>query len=227
VSHTLDARLTIAETFERCKVRFRDPAGVTRRSSDRVIVVARVTHDSALARSAWFVRRPFSRLRDPGLMARWGAPPRVRHRFLVHATVMLLGAHVLVAGPNRVFVEPLGTKSGAVQLRNELVRLLEKEHRVTLVSDVSAADFVVSGEGETYIKGYVGTNPRVRYLNGEAKPVYGGFLSVEVKNRERDTIWSYLVTPRRLGSEDINRNLTGQLIRKLVGAIEEQQGSPK
>ena len=148
-------------------------------------------------------------------------------RWVVSVTVMWLGVHALAASPARVFVEPLGTKSGAAQLRNELVHLLEKEHGIALVSDAAAADFIISGEGDTYIKGYVGSNPRVRYLNGDARPVYGGFLSVEVKNREHDTIWSYLVTPRRLGSEDINRNLTGQLARKLVGAIEAPQGVPK
>jgi hypothetical protein len=146
---------------------------------------------------------------------------------VVPVTLMVIGVHVLADSPSRVFVEPLGLKSGAAQLRNELVRLLEKEHRITLVSEPASADFVVSGEGETYIKGYVGTNPRVRYLNGDARPIYGGFLSVEVKNRDHDTIWSYLVTPRRLGSEDISRNLTGQLVRKLVGAMEEQQGFPR
>jgi hypothetical protein len=148
---------------------------------------------------------------------------------VVPVTMTFMGVHVLTAvadSSSRVFVEPLGVKSGAAQLRNELVRLLEKEHRITLVSEPASADFVVSGEGETYIKGYVGTNPRVRYLNGDARPIYGGFLSVEVKNRDHDTIWSYLVTPRRLGSEDISRNLTGQIVRKLVGAIEEQQGLP-
>jgi hypothetical protein len=147
--------------------------------------------------------------------------------WVVSVSVMLLGVHALAASPARVFVEPLGTKSGAAQLRNELVHLLEKEHGITLVSEPASADFVVSGEGDTYIKGYFGSNPRVRYLNGDARPVYGGFLSVEVKNREHDTIWSYLVTPRRLGSEDINRNLTSQLVRKLVGAIEEQQAVPR
>src|SRR5580692_3669609 len=130
-------------------------------------------------------------------------------RLVANLIALLLGAHLLAGAPSRVFVEALGTKPGAVELRNELMRLLEKEHQVTLVGDATSADFVVSGEGETYIKGYLGTNPRVRYLNRDAKPVYGGFLSVEVKNRDHDTIWSYLVTPRRLGSEDINRNLTG------------------
>ena len=154
--------------------------------------------------------------------------------WVVSVGMMLLGVHALAASPARVFVEPLGTKFGhngnlvnAQELRNELVHLLEKEHGITLVSEPASADFVVSGEGDTYIKGYLGSNPRVRYLNGDARPVYGGFLSVEVKNREHDTIWSYLVTPRRLGSEDINRNLTSQLVRKLVGAVEEQQGLPR
>jgi hypothetical protein len=148
-------------------------------------------------------------------------------RWVVSVSVMLLGIRALAGSPARVFVEPLGTRSGAAQLRNELVHRLEKEHGIALVNDAAAADFIVSGEGDTYIKGYLGSNPRVRYVNGDARPVYGGFLSVEVKNREHDTIWSYLVTPRRLGSEDINRNLTGQLARKLVGAIEEQQGVPR
>jgi hypothetical protein len=149
---------------------------------------------------------------------------RLSRGFVGHVTATLLGVHVLVGSPPRVFVEPLGAKSGAAQLRSELVRLLGKEHRVTLVSDAASADFVISGEGETYIKGYIGTNPRVRYLNGDARPVYGGFLSVEVKNRDRETIWSYLVTARRLGSRDIDRNLADQLVRKLVRAIAEPQG---
>ena len=151
---------------------------------------------------------------------------RLSRRFVGHVTVTLLGVHVLAGSPPRVFVESFGTKPGAVQLRNELVRFLENDHHVTLVSDAASAEFVVSGEGETYIKGYVGTNPRVRYLNSDARPVYRGFLSIEVKNRQRATIWSYLVTPRRLGPGDISRNLTGQLAGKLEGAMEEEQGSP-
>ena len=95
-----------------------------------------------------------------------------------------------------------------------------------MVDDAASADFILSGSGETYIKGYVGTNPRVRYINSDAKPVYGGFLSVELKNREHDPVWSYLATPRRFGSEDINRNLAGQIIHRLTAAIEELRKKP-
>jgi hypothetical protein len=151
---------------------------------------------------------------------------RLPRGFIGQVTATLLGVHMLAGSPPRVFVEALGAKPGAAQLRSELVRLLGKEHQVTLVNDAPSADFVISGEGETYIKGYMGTNPRVRYLNADARPVYGGFLSVEVKSRERETIWSYLVTARRLGSQDIDRNLADQLVHKLVRAITEQQGLP-
>jgi len=89
---------------------------------------------------------------------------RLSQQLVAPVTVILLGVDVLAGSTTRVFVEPLGTTSGAAQLRNELVRLLQKEHSITLVGDASSADFVVSGEGETYLKGYVGINPRVRVL---------------------------------------------------------------
>jgi hypothetical protein len=123
----------------------------------------------------------------------------------------------------RIFVEPFSGKTGAAELRAELVTLLRKEHGVAVVDDARSADFILSGNGETYIKGYLGTNPRVRYLNSDAKPVYGGFLSVELKNREHDPVWSYLATPRRFGSEDINHNLAGQIAHKLAAMAEQQK----
>jgi len=143
-------------------------------------------------------------------------------------TTVLLGLHAWCAGgPVRIFVEPFADKAGATQLRSELVNLLHKEHAVVVVDDAASADFILSGSGETYIKGYVGTNPRVRYLNSDAKPVYGGFLSVELKNREHDPVWSSLATPRRFGSDDINRNLAGQIVHKLAAELEQQRKPAK
>lgn len=140
---------------------------------------------------------------------------------------MLLGYRAWCADVAvRIFVEPFADKAGAAQLRGELITELRKERRVAVVDDAASADFILSGSGETYIKGYVGTNPRVRYINSDAKAVYGGFLSVELKNREHDPVWSYLATPRRFGSEDINRNLAGQITHRLTAAIEEQRKKP-
>ena len=103
-------------------------------------------------------------------------------------------------------------------LREELVKLLRKEEGLAVVTDAAQADYIVSGSGETYVRGYVGTNPRVHYLNEDAKPVYGGYLSVELKPRGQDTIWSYLATPKRLGSQDIDANLAGQVAHKIAEA---------
>lgn len=141
---------------------------------------------------------------------------------------MLLGFQAWCAdGSVRIFIEPFADKPGAAQLRDELVALIGKERGVAVVDDAQSADFILSGRGETYIRGYLGTNPRVRYLNSDAKPVYGGFLSVEVKNRQHDPVWSYLATPRRFGSDDINRNLAGQIAHRLAVAVEQQRKAAK
>jgi hypothetical protein len=116
----------------------------------------------------------------------------------------------------RIFVEPFPDKPGGAALREAVVSLLSKEQGLAVVTDAAQADFIVSGSGETYVRGYVGTNPRVHYLNRDAKPIYGGFLSVELKPRGQDTVWSYLATPRRLGPQDIDSNLARQVAHKLA-----------
>jgi hypothetical protein len=139
-------------------------------------------------------------------------------------TVALLTKSVSsAANPAVIFVEPFPNKPGASELRAAVINLLKKNRSVTVTDNASSAELTVSGSGETYVKGYLGTNPRVRYLNSDARPIYGGFLSLELKNREHDTVWSYLVTPRRFGSEDINRNLAGQIVRKLDEALQAQR----
>ena len=70
--------------------------------------------------------------------------------------------------------------------------------------------------GETHIKGYIGTNLRLRYLNSESQPVYGGYLSVELEDKKGQPVWSDLTTPRRRGPEDVNRNLAEQATKKLM-----------
>ena len=114
-------------------------------------------------------------------------------------------------------------------LQTALMELIQKQDlpHITVADDVTKADFIVSGTGETYIKGYLGTNPRVRYLNSEAQPVYGGYLSVELKNPEHETVWSYLVTPRRFGPEDVNRNLAGQIVNRLAQEIAVERKAAK
>jgi len=119
----------------------------------------------------------------------------------------------------RVYVEPFADKSGAPELRADLIVELRKSHRLIVVKSPQEADAVISGTGESWIRGYYSLNPRIRSVTGDAHPIYGGYLSVELKGRQSETLWSYLVTPRRLGPEDIGRNLAGQMVRRLVEAL--------
>jgi len=123
---------------------------------------------------------------------------------------------------HRIYVEPFAAKPGAEVLRGELIAELiaasGKSHRIAVVKSPSEADALLSGTGESWVRGYYSLNPRVRSVTG-AVPIYGGYLSVELKGRQGETLWSYLVTPRRSGPEDISRNLASQMIRRLVEAL--------
>lgn len=147
-------------------------------------------------------------------------------RYLSFGFLSFAHSSVFAARRWRIFVAAFADMPGAMMLREEIVKLLSSQPGVTIAADASQADFILVGSGETYIRGYVGTNPRVRYLNSDAKPVYGGFLSVELKPPGQETVWSYLVTPRRFGPQDIYSNLAKQVVPKVLEAME-QQGKQK
>ena len=93
------------------------------------------------------------------------------------------------------YVEPFTTKSGSEKLRADLVAELRKLRSLTLVPDASNADATLSGGGEIWIKGYQSLNPRSGQSPAAGTAVYGGFLSVELKDGAGETLWSDLVTP--------------------------------
>lgn len=127
---------------------------------------------------------------------------------------------VALAAVKRIYVAPFPDKPGATELRAGLIEELRKLHRITLAASPQDADAVISGKGETWIRGYYSLNPRARSISSEdAHPIYGGYLSVELKGQGSETLWSYLVTPRRFGPEDIGRNLGSQMVHKLVEAL--------
>lgn len=117
----------------------------------------------------------------------------------------------------RLYFEPLEKpEPSAVKLREALMEMASKGKTAAVVEHAEDADRVLSIAGATYIKGYVGRNIRVRYKNADSQPVYGGYLSLELKTKEDQPVWSYLVTPRRFGPEDINKNLAEQAVKKLT-----------
>jgi hypothetical protein len=123
-----------------------------------------------------------------------------------------------LAGIARIFVESFPPKTGSEKLREDLVAELRRLPSLSVVASEAAADAIITGDGETWIKGYRSLNPRSGRLPSDGEPVYAGFLSVELKDTKGETLWSYLVT---LGpaSENISKNLCKQIVKHLTGAL--------
>jgi phosphate transport system substrate-binding protein len=119
----------------------------------------------------------------------------------------------------KIYVEPFPQKAGSETLREDVVAQLRKVTTLSIVSDRAAADAILSGEGEIWIKGYQSLNPRSGRSPANGTPVYAGFLSVELKNTKGDTLWSYLFTPTS-PSEDISKDLSKRIAKYLSEALE-------
>ena len=102
---------------------------------------------------------------------------------------------VQAATVTRLYVEPFTIKAGSEKLREDVIAELRKLNPVLLVPNESGADAILGGGGEIWIKGYLSLNPRSGRLPSNGTPVYGGFLSVELRDAKGETLWSYLATP--------------------------------
>jgi hypothetical protein len=73
------------------------------------------------------------------------------------------------------------------------------------------------------VKGHYSLNPRHRGVTADTQPFYGGYLSVELKGKGDETLWSYLVTPHPHVTGDIYKDLAGHVVKKLLDAIKEEK----
>jgi len=124
----------------------------------------------------------------------------------------------------RIYVGSLGNKAGADQLRKDLLNELRRSKFTQLAPSPASADAAVTGTGEMWIKGYYSLNPRAGVVPRNGTPVYGGSLSIELVGKDKETLWSYLVTPR-VSSTNVARDLCRELVRQLDAAIERDQAS--
>ena len=116
----------------------------------------------------------------------------------------------------RLYVEPFATKKGAEKLREGVTAELKKLNLVSIVPDESSADLVLGGGGEVWVRGYRSFSPRSPMkLPSNGTPIYGGFLSVELKNKQGVTLWSDLVTPGA-ASDDISKDLAKRIAHHLA-----------
>ena len=117
----------------------------------------------------------------------------------------------------RVYVEAFPVNPGSALLQQDVLEQLKASHHLEVVHDASEADFVVQGNGETWIKGYVSNN--ARNPSSARQPVVGGYLSLELKNKNGQALWSYMVTPGRLHWRGVEQDMADRIVRLMVAAI--------
>ena len=121
----------------------------------------------------------------------------------------------------RIFIEGLGDKPGLQQVKKDLATELRRSDIFSVADSADQADATLTGHGDTWLKGYYSLNPRAGTSPANGQPVYGGYVSVELKDRAGATLWSYLATPHA-GSKDIAHDLSKDVIKHLVSSYSEK-----
>jgi phosphate ABC transporter phosphate-binding protein len=123
----------------------------------------------------------------------------------------------------KLYVEAFSTKANPDKLRDDVMAELNKLSSVSIVSVESDAELVLGGGGEIWIRGYRSFSPRSELkLPTNGTPIYGGYLAVELKNKQGITVWSYLVTPAA-GSANISKDLARRIVQHLQGALNQPE----
>ena len=125
----------------------------------------------------------------------------------------------------RLYVEPFHVSGEAEKLREYVIADLRKQGGVGLAANESAAETILGGGGEIWVRGYRSLNPRSGRLPADGTPIYGGYLSVELRNSKGETFWSYLATPES-GSEDVARELAKEIAKRVAPALEGAGAAP-
>ena len=123
----------------------------------------------------------------------------------------------------RVYVGSFGSKPGASELRERVIRCLRKTQAVEIVPSPSDADAMITGTGEIWIKEYIRTNPQPSPWTRQ--PVYDGYLSVQIKGKDDRTLSSYRVTHGKFVWDDITEELAKRFAKKFQADLKESRGT--
>jgi hypothetical protein len=121
----------------------------------------------------------------------------------------------------RIFIAQLGDKPELREIRKDLGTELRRSGIFSLADSADRADATLAGRGDTWLKGYYSLNPRAGTSPANGQPVYGGYVSVELKDREGVTLWSYLATPHS-GSKNIAHDLSKDVVKHLLASYSEE-----
>jgi phosphate transport system substrate-binding protein len=119
-----------------------------------------------------------------------------------------------LAQVKKVYVEAFGSADAGGKLRERLIEDVKKRGKFEVVGAAGEADAVIKGDCSVWVTGYVSND--VRSPSNTRRPVYTGFLSVELVGAAGQPLWSYLVTPSKFRVGTVTDDLADHLVKKLV-----------
>jgi phosphate ABC transporter phosphate-binding protein len=140
---------------------------------------------------------------------------------LVFLTLVLQGAAQPSHGAARkitIDVASMGSGSNADALRQRIVARLKSSGEVDVVDDARSADFELRGTSNIWATGTISPSPRSKSLS---ETTYGGYLSVELLDKDGRTLWSYLVMPSRMRWSGVVEDMADHMARLLLEALKQ------
>lgn len=142
-------------------------------------------------------------------------------RSVAVSLALLLGLLLPAAGQSAqnlsqvksIYVEPFTGMNGDEQLRDSLVKRLQKSGTFEIAAGAAQADAVMKGSGALWVRGYTAINYRSPASN--RVPVYGGYLSVQLNSRSGEPLWSYLAVPGKLGWKTVVDDMASTVVKEL------------
>lgn len=115
----------------------------------------------------------------------------------------------------KVFVDSLGTEEGASDLRDAILKSLNKNSAIQVVATASEADAVIKGSGKIWVSGsmHVGAH------GGVSEKTYDGYLQVELSGKANQTLWSFRATPSKFPWSGIVWDLASHVVKSLMEAL--------
>lgn len=116
-----------------------------------------------------------------------------------------------------IAIGPFGTGGNGIALRQRLVKHLGSSGHVKVVATPSEADAVLRGTFNIWPTGAVVIDPR---SHSSRQTNYQGYLSIDLVDKENQSLWSYLVTPSRFRMGKITDDLADRAADHLLDALE-------
>lgn len=124
-----------------------------------------------------------------------------------------------LTGIRSIAVDWSGVDEASRATRSRVIKKLKASKVVLVVPQAGQADAVLHGNTTVWTIGYETPTPRSKSIK---LPVYRGYASAEVTGNNGQTLWSYLVTPRRLAWNSVTNDLADQLTRALLLALRQR-----